>query len=76
MEKVKNKAKVTVITTKRMTKNLEEMLNAVSLTACILFAGYSAYLQRTTGFLWLLLGVSAAWATFQAFKAWGQFLNK
>lgn len=63
-------------TSKKMAKNIEELLNAVALSTTTVFAGYMAYTHRGQGILWILLGVAAAWSVIQAFVAWVKVLNK
>lgn len=73
---IKQKTTEAKQTTTRVVKNIEELLNAVALSATTAFAGYQAYANRGKGLLWLLLGTAAAYSVIQAFIAWGKVLNK
>lgn len=68
--------KETKQTSKKMAKNIEELLNAVALSTTTVFAGYAAFTHRGQGILWILLGAAAAWSVIQAFVAWVKVLNK
>lgn len=74
--RVKAKVKQDVQTVRTMAKNAEEMLDAVAISTAVIFSGYQAYMHRSQSVLWSLLGLAAAYAVFQAFRAWGKVLNK
>lgn len=74
--KIKEKAVEVKKVSGRVLVNLEEMLNAIALSAVVGFTGYTAYQHRSESILWQLLGLTAVWSMFQAFRAWTKVLNK
>lgn len=76
MNKIKETASAVKQDVTHKTKNAEEILNAVAMSAVVAFSGYQAYQHRQDGVMWLLLGAAAAWSVFQAFKAWNAVLSK
>ena len=63
-------------TTKKVIDNIEDLISAVALSTTTVFAGYASYTHRSSGILWILLGVASAWSVLQAFTAWIKVLNK
>ena len=68
--------KETKETSKKVINNIEDLISAIALSTTTIFAGYEAYMHRSNGILWILLGVASAWSLLQAFTAWVKVLNK
>lgn len=73
---MKDKIQVKKQQTIKIVQNIDDLLNAVAMSTTTIFAGYAAYNNRSSGILWILLGVAAAWSVLQAFTAWSKVLNK